>query len=180
MIGPAATISAIVAGMVSSMASSVARPWIVRGLALLADAEVAADRRQDRGSDGRADQRQRKLVQAVGLAQIDEAALGKSRREISVEKLADVIAAGADRGGQDEDQQFLDARRHLRRQQLQAQPGAMRRDNAEAELQNSADEHGPCHRDGRRFASYRDQQKRAEQGDVEQRRSEGRRDEARQ
>ena len=55
-------------------------------LAFLAGADVAADGRQDGGADRGADERQRKLVQAVGLAEIDEAALGQAGREISVEE----------------------------------------------------------------------------------------------
>ena len=139
---------------------------------------MAADGGQDGGADGRADQRERELVEAVGLAKIDEAAFGQAGREIGVEELADVIAAGADRRRQDKDQQFLDARGHSRRQKAQADAGAAGGDDAKGKLENAAGQHRPGHRHRSCVAAFGYEQERADQGEIEQRGREGRRGES--
>ena len=62
-------------------------------------------------------------------------------REVSVEQLADIISAGPDRGGQDQDQKLLHPRSHPGRKQPEPHSGPARRNDAQGQLQHAADQH---------------------------------------
>ena len=75
-------------------------------LGLVAAGDRLADRRQDGDAQRGADDRQRQLVEAVGIAELGQRAFAEPGREIGVEQLADLIDAGRRGGGQDQDDQF--------------------------------------------------------------------------
>ena len=96
-----------------------------RRLVGLADADVAADLRQDGGAERRADHAERQLVQAVGIVELADRAGADAGQEEGVDEHADLIDAGAERRRDDDADELADAGRQPRLAQLEDDPARL-------------------------------------------------------
>jgi hypothetical protein len=167
-----------VAGSVSSIEGpALHAPRLVAAAAI----DRPADRGEDGGAERGADDRQRQLVQAIGIVQIGHRAFAEPGGEEAVEELADLVDARREGGREHEDHQFPDAGgepRALEESEMHAR--AAHALPAERELKDAAHQHRHRHGLDRARAALRRQQQRDDQREVQQRRREGGDGEARQ